>query len=79
LDLCRFYPVTYGKGSAAEVESLKIEAMDEFVKYIKEVASHIQGQAMLKNKISNNFVPIIGFSDDDLKIVESIKNINSVS
>jgi hypothetical protein len=73
LDLCRFYPVTYGKGSAAEVESLKIEAMDEFVKYIKEVASHIQGQAMLKNKISNNFVPRLGFSDDDLKNVESIK------
>jgi hypothetical protein len=73
LDLCKFYPVTYGKGSAAEVESLKIEALNEFVTYVKEMSNHIQKKAFLKNKISNYFVPRIGFSDDDLKNVESVK------
>ena len=73
LDLCKFYPVTHGKGSAAEVEPLKIEALEEFVGYVKEMSNHIQKQAFLKNKISNFFVPKIGFSDDDLRNVDSVK------
>jgi len=73
LDLCKFYPVTHGQGSAAEVEPLKIEALKEFVKYVKEMSHHIQKKAFLKNKISNYFVPKVGFSDDDLKNVESVK------
>jgi len=73
LDLCKFYPVTHGKGSAAEVEELKIEALKEFVKYVKEMSTHIQKKAFLKNKISNYFVPKVGFSDDDLKNVEVVK------
>ena len=73
LDLCKFYPVTHGQGSAAEVEPLKIEALKEFVKYVKEMSQHIQKKAFLKNKISNYFVPKVGFSDDDLKNVESVK------
>jgi hypothetical protein len=73
LDLCKFYPVTHGKGSAAQVEELKIEALKEFVNYVKEMSNHIQKKAFLKNKISNYFVPKIGFSDDDLKNVESVK------
>ena len=73
LDLCKFYPVTHGKGSAAEVEELKIEALNEFVNYVKEMSNHIQKKAFLKNKISNYFVPKVGFSDDDLKNVESVK------
>ena len=73
LDLCKFYPVTHGKGSAAKVEPLKIEALKEFVRYVKKMSHHIQKKAFLKNKINNYFVPKLGFSDDDLKNVESVK------
>ena len=73
LDLCRFYPVTYGEGSATNPEQGKIKALNEFVKYVKEMSDYIQKKAYLKNKISNYFVPKIGFSDDDLKNVEVVK------
>ena len=73
LDLCRFYPVTYGEGSATNPEQGKINALKEFVEYVKAMSQHIQKKAFLKNKINNYFVPKIGFSDDDLKNVEVVK------
>jgi hypothetical protein len=73
LDLCKFYPVTYGEGSATNPEEGKIKALKEFVKFVKAMSQHIQKKAFLKNKISNYFVPKIGFSDDDLKNVEVVK------
>jgi len=73
LDLCKFYPVTYGQGSAAKVEPLKKMAVREFVNYVREMSDYIQKKAFLKNKISNYFVPKVGFSDDDLKNAETIK------
>ena len=73
LDLCRFYPVSYGEGSATNPEQGKIKALKEFVQYVKAMSQHIQKKAFLKNKINNYFVPKIGFSDDDLKNVESVK------
>ena len=73
LDLCRFYPVTYGEGSATNPEQGKIKALKEFVQYVKAMSQHIQKKAFLKNKINNYFVPKIGFSDDDLKNVDVVK------
>jgi hypothetical protein len=73
LDLCKFYPVTYGEGSATNPEEGKIKALKEFVQYVKAISHHIQKKAFLKNKINNYFVPKIGFSDDDLKNVEVVK------
>lgn len=74
LNLCRFYPVSYGEGSATNPEEGKIKAMREFIDYIKETSSHINKKAFLKNKVSNNFVlPKIGFSDDDIRNVEKMK------
>ena len=73
LDLCKFYPVTYGEGSATNPEEGKIKALKQFVNYVKSMSKHIQKKAFLKNKISNYFVPKIGFSDDDLKNVEVVK------
>jgi hypothetical protein len=74
LDLCRFYPVSYGEGSATNPEEGKIKALKEFVQYIKEVSGQIKKKAYLKNKITNNFLPTIGFSDDDLRNVEKVKS-----
>jgi hypothetical protein len=76
LDLCRFYPVTYGasKVGAINPEEGKITAMKEFISYIKQMAKHLHKNAYLKNKISNNFLPTLGFSDDDVRNVEKMKS-----
>jgi len=73
LDLCKYYPVTYGEGSAANPEEGKIKALREFISYVKEMSERLGKQAFLKNDVKNNFVPMIGFSDDDPGNVEKIK------
>ncbi len=73
LDMCRFYPVSFGEGSATNPEQAKIDAMEEFVDYVKLTSKNLQSKAMMKNKINNYFTPFIGFSDDDVRNVESMK------
>jgi hypothetical protein len=73
LDMCRFYPVSFGEGSATNPEEGKIKALDEFVEYVKKMSNHIQKHAYFKNKISNYFVPKVGFSDDDIRNVDVVK------
>ncbi len=73
LDMCRFYPVSFGEGSATNPEQGKIIAMEEFVNYVKQMSYQLQTKALMKNKISNYFTPFIGFSDDDVRNVESMK------
>ena len=73
LDLNRYYPVTYGEGNAADPEEGKIKALREFITYVREISQTIGKKAFLKNDIKNNFVPMIGFSDDDPGNVEKIK------
>jgi hypothetical protein len=74
LDMCKFYPVSYGEGSATNPEEGKIKALKEFVQFVREMSSKIHKKAFLKNKITNNFVPTIGFSDDDIRNVEKVKS-----
>jgi len=75
LDMCRFYPVSYGQSkSASKPEELKIQALKEFVNYVKKLSSKLKKQAFLKNDISNTFIPMVGFSDDDIKNLESVKS-----
>jgi hypothetical protein len=74
LDLCRFYPVTYGEGSAANPEEGKIKALREFINYVKSISTELGKRAFFKNDVKNNFVPTIGFSDDDPKNIESMKS-----
>jgi hypothetical protein len=73
LDMCRFYPVSFGDGSATNPEEGKIRAMEEFVTYVRQMSRELQTKAIMKNKISNYFTPFIGFSDDDVRNVESMK------
>lgn len=73
LDLCKFYPVSYLNGSEANPEEGKVKALREFVDYVKNVSSELQKKAFLKNRISNYFIPKIGFSDDDIKNVDVVK------
>jgi hypothetical protein len=73
LNLNKYHPVTFGEGSAANPEELKVKAMEKFVSYIKKIAGNLNKRAFIKNDISNNFIPnepVIGFSDDDIKNVE---------
>jgi hypothetical protein len=73
LDMCKFHPVSFGEGSATNPEEGKIRAMEEFVSYVRHMARELQTKAIMKNKISNYFTPFIGFSDDDVRNVEKMK------
>jgi hypothetical protein len=74
LDLCRFYPVSFGEGSATNPEEGKIKAMREFILYCKEMAKEIGQKAYFKNDVENNeILPTIGFSDDDPRNIEKMK------
>ena len=73
LNMCKWHPVSYGEGSAANPEELKVTAMKEFMGYVRNLSQELQEKAFMKNKISNYFVPDIGFSDDDLKNVQAMK------
>lgn len=74
LDMCRFHPVSFGTGSEANPEEGKINALRDFITYVKRLSQEIGGKALFKNDVTNNFViPKIGFSDDDIKNVEKVK------
>ena len=73
LEMCKYHPVSFGEGSAANPEELKVSAMRQFMEYVKTLSQRLQEKAYMKNKISNYFTPFIGFSDDDLKNVETMK------
>jgi hypothetical protein len=73
LEMCKYHPVSFGEGSAANPEELKVSAMRQFMEYVKTLSQRLQEKAYMKNKISNYFTPYIGFSDDDLKNVEAMK------
>ncbi len=73
LEMCKYHPVSFGEGSAANPEELKVSAMRQFMDYVKTLSQRLQEKAYMKNKISNYFTPYIGFSDDDLKNVETMK------
>ena len=73
LEMCKWHPVTFGEGSAANPEELKVTAMKQFMEYVRNLSQKLQEKAYMKNKISNYFTPFIGFSDDDLKNVETMK------
>ena len=73
LEMCKYHPVSFGEGSAANPEELKVSAMKQFVEYVKNLSQRLQEKAYMKNKINNYFTPYIGFSDDDLKNVETMK------
>lgn len=70
LDLCQFYPVSFGKGSAANPEEEKVKALRQFVNYVTGLSHELNKKAYIKNDIRNFFLPFIGFSDDDLRNIE---------
>lgn len=73
LEMCKYHPVSFGEGSAANPEELKVSAMRQFMEYVKTLSQRLQEKAYFKNKISNYFTPYIGFSDDDFKNVQAMR------
>jgi len=73
LNTCQFSPVTYGEGSASNPEEGKIKALRQFITDVRLMASEIGKKAYFKNDVTNKFVPEIGFSDDDPRNIEKIK------
>lgn len=67
LRMCRFYPVSFGEGSATNPEVAKIDAMNRFKNYVQSQAEklNLRLAKKIENEIGNKFVPMIGFSDDD--------------
>lgn len=77
LELNRYHPVSFGDIKGAEnPEEAKIIAMDEFVSYIRDMASLLNKKAYIKKDFGNKFIPKmpkIGFSDDDIRNVQAMK------
>ena len=74
MDMNKYYPVSFGTDAgAANPEELKVQAMKEFISYVKGQAKELGKKLYVKDDVRNNFVPSIGFSDDDLKNVEVMK------
>jgi hypothetical protein len=78
LDLCKFYPVSFGSGSAANPEDEKVKSLNEFYDYCKSMARKVKKAFAFKNDIKGDELSklkfSIGFSDDDIKNIETIKN-----
>ena len=74
LDMCKYHPVTYGEGSASNPEEGKIKALREFINYVKYQSQKLGKKVSFTNDVTNNFIPQIGFSDDDPGNIESIKS-----
>jgi hypothetical protein len=74
LELNKYHPVSFGDDKGAvNPEEAKVEAMEDFVSYIKGMAAVLNKKAFLKKDIANKFNPeklSIGFSDDDPKNIE---------
>ena len=74
LDMNKYYPVSFlDPSGAGNPEELKVAAMKEFISYVKNEAKKIGQKLYLKNDVKNKFLPSIGFSDDDLRNVETMK------
>lgn len=78
LDMCRFYPVSFGSGSAANPEIEKVKALNEFYDYCESISEKVKKAFYFKNDMFGekgdilNFT--IGFSDDDPKNIEVMKD-----
>lgn len=74
LELNKYHPVSFGDDKGAvNPEEAKVSAMEDFVNYIKAMASELDKKAFLKKDIANKFNPktlTVGFSDDDPKNIE---------
>lgn len=83
LDMCKFEPVSYGANNAANPEQAKFQALQKFISYCRglanELKSQVSGTPMFKNDIDvdPSWEPYIGFSDDDLRNIEKIKELIS--
>jgi len=73
LNNCQMSPVSYGNSSELNPEEGKILALTDFIFKVNEISKKIKYKSYIKNDISNNFLPMIGFSDDDIKNIKSIK------
>ena len=55
LDMNKYYPVTYGEGSASNPEEGKIKALREFINYVKYQSQKLGKKVSFTNDVTNNF------------------------
>ena len=77
LELNKYNPVSFGdEEGAVNPEEAKVDALEEFVSYIKGMSALLNKKIFLKKGIRNKFITkefSIGFSDDDPKNIEVMK------
>lgn len=74
LNLCKFHPVSYGDDTgASNPEDEKIKALDGFIKHVESLGNKLHREMSLHNDMDSKFEPLIGFSDDDYKNVDHVK------
>lgn len=75
LNMCKFHPVSYGdEAGAGNPEAEKMKALDGFIKHVENLGKKLHKNMSLENDMDSEFEPLIGFSDDDLKNVEHVKD-----
>jgi hypothetical protein len=78
LNMCKFYPVTFSSGSAANPEIEKVKALNEFYIYCENMADKVKEAFLFKNDLKGETGGLmkfsVGFSDDDPKNIETIKD-----
>jgi hypothetical protein len=74
LNLCRFYPISFDSENEKHPEKMKVKALNHFMKYVKSLVKDLNEKIYIKNNIKNYFNPTIGFSDDDVKNITTIRN-----
>ena len=74
LNLCKFYPCSFDEGNEIEPEVAKTKALKEFLEYAKTMSNKLNEKILVKNNIKNYFTPVVGFSDDDISNINSMKS-----
>jgi len=85
LDMCVFEPVSFNGENISNPEIAKFNALKNFISYCRDLSKEISqdmeisGTPMFKNDVNGNPIwePLIGFSDDDLRNIEKIKELLS--
>jgi hypothetical protein len=75
LNLCKFYPVTFGSGSAASPEQGKIKSLKEFISYCKEQAKELISKILEKNP-DMNLQDLVPKFKNDVNMNEPIQNLD---
>lgn len=77
LNLCKFYPVTFGSGSAASPEEGKNKSLKEFITYCKDMAKELITKILEKNP-DMNLQDLVPKFKNDVNMNEPIQDLDDL-